>query len=167
MSFLMADAANVKAHIAGLMAEYPELAEDAEFLADVLEGETDLHKVVERCLQQRLEADEMAAAIKQRESDLAVRRKRFERASDTMKRVVRDLMEFAGQTKLVLPDATLSVTKPRESVEVTDLDALPQGFFKLTKSADRNALKAALMAGDEVPGATLALGESGLTIRKK
>lgn len=167
MKYLQADASAVKAHIAKLLNDYPELQDDETFRVDVIEGETDMHKIIERCLSQRQDALTMADAIKIRETDLAERRKRFERKSDAMKAIIQDMMEAAHIDKLPLPEATLSITKPRESVNVTDLDALPQGYFKMTRSADKAAIKAALMSGDEIPGAELQTGNPGMTIRSK
>lgn len=165
--YLQADAASVKAHIAALLNEFPELQEDEQLCIDTLEGETDLHIIIKRCLEQRIDADTMSNAIKERQSDLGERRKRFDRKSDAMKKLIRDLMETAHLDKLQLTEATLSITKPRESVDVIDLDALPQGYFKLTKSADKTAIKASLMAGETIPGAEMKLGEPSLMIRTK
>lgn len=167
MTYIQADAANVKAAIHDLMTAFPDLAEDGDLRADMLEGETDLHKIVERCLNERQEADTMANAIKEREGDLRARRTRFERKADAMKRLMKDLMEYADLPKLALPEATLSLRDPMPSVNVINVDDLPQGYFKLTKTADKNAIKEHIMAGEKIPGAELVLGESGLTIRTK
>jgi len=167
MTYIQADVASVKATIANLMAAYPDLVEDGDLRADMLEGETDLHRMVERCLGERLDADSIAKSIKEREADLSERRKRFERKAEAMKRLIKEMMEVAALDKITLPEATLSITSPRTSVNVVDLEALPQGYFKLTRTADKTAIKTALEAGEQIPGAELALGEPGLTIRTK
>ena len=46
-------------------------------------------------------------------------------------------------------------------------DQLPQGYFRIERIADKKAIGEALKAGNEIPGAELALGEEGLTIRPK
>ena len=167
MSFVFKDAQFVRTQINALIAAYPELEEDATLLADALEGETGLHEILTRLIVERREAETMASAIKEREADLVERRKRFERKADGVKKIMLQLMEVAHQDKVVLTEATLSITKPRESVEVLDLDALPQGTFKLQRVADKAALKAMLMAGDIIPGAQLQIGETGLTVRTR
>lgn len=155
----------VRGEIGRLIRVYPELADDETLMTDVLEGETDAHRVIGRALSRRLEAIAMVAAIKEREADLAARRGRFEREADAMKMMIRSIMRIAGLQKLVLPEATVSVTAARASAEITDIDALPQGYFKLVRQADKTAIKAALEAGSEIPGAGLVYGEPGLTFR--
>lgn len=165
--FLFNDAKAVQAQINALMVRYPEMAEDVELLSDMIEGETDLHRILEKAVSARQDAVSMAEAIKSRESDLTERRKRFERQADTIKRTIQTLMEVAGQDKVAIPEATLSITSARTSVNVVDVDALPQGFFKTERKALSKEIKTALEAGEKVPGAELVMGDCGLTIRTK
>lgn len=165
--YLAIDAANVKADIHRLMEAYPELVEDGELALDMFEGETDLFKVIGRAVKARAEKLALADGVKAYIDDLSERKARFERGADGLKALIQSLMDAADQEKITLPEATIFVTKPRESVNVTDVEALPQGFFKLTKTADKTALKDALMAGQEIPGAELQIGLAGMTIRVK
>ena len=165
--YLAIDAATVRAEIARLMEAFPELSDDSDLAMDMFEGETDLLKVVSRATKERAERLAMAEAVKAYIGDLSDRKARFERGADAMKALIQGLMDATGQEKITLPEATIFVTKPRESVNVTDLEALPQGFFKLTRTADKTALKDALMAGQSIPGAEMQLGLAGLTIRTK
>lgn len=165
--YLAIDAQSVKAQIASLLNAYPELAEDDELALDTFEAETDLFKVISRALNERAEAETIATAIKDRQTALGDRRKRYERKSEAMKALIQGLMDAADQEKITLPEATIFVTKPRESVNVTDVEALPQGFYSVVRSADKTALKAALMAGEKIPGAEMQIGLAGLTIRTR
>lgn len=167
MSFLQADAASVKAHITNLLAAYPELAEDDDLRADMFEGETDLEKIVTRCLSDRQEAEMMAGAVKVRIADLSERMKRYERKSAAMKSLILDMMATADLPKLELAEATLSMRDPVPSVNVLDIEELPQGFYKTEKRADKTAIKKSILAGEPVPGAELVLGDQTLTIRTK
>lgn len=167
MSYLQADAASVKAQITNLLAAYPELAEDDDLRADMFEGETALDKIVGRCLSERQEAETMAAAVKGRIADLNERMKRYERKSAAMKTLILDMMSAADLPKLELVEATLSLRDPVPSVNVIDVEELPQGFFKVEKRADKTAIKKSILAGEPVPGAELVLGECGLAIRTK
>lgn len=167
MSFIQADAATVKAAIADMLATYPELADDETLRADMLEAESDLHRIIERAIREKLDADTLAAAVKERLSDLGERKRRSERKSEAMNALVHSLMEAADLPKLVLTDATISLTKPRTIVEITDVDALPQGFVRIERIAKKTELKAALEAGEQVPGATLGLGNSSITVRTR
>ena len=167
MSFLQVDIAAFKAHWAAMLAAYPELVEDDDLRDDTLEGETDLHAIVKRLLSIRQGSSAMATAIKQIKQDNAERQARFERKADGASAMLKSLLIAAGVDKLTLPEATVSITKPRVVVEITDLDAIPQGFAKFEKRADKAALKAALEAGEQIPGAALAFSDEGLIVRTK
>jgi len=165
--FIQVDAENIKAQIADLLAVYPELAEDDQLFLDTLEGSTGLFEILSKLVAERCEAESMVNAIKERVSDLAARRARFERRSEAMKKLAKGLMDAAHQPKITLPEATLSVLKPRTSVNVIDADQLPQGFFSIVRQPDKKAIGEALLAGEQIPGAELALGDEGLMIKVK
>lgn len=165
--YLQMDAATVTRHVEALFAEFPELATDEALRSDMIEGETDLHRVVQRALDHKLEAKTMVKAMAERKSDLAERTARWQRRDDAMGVLIKGLMDVAGLEKLVLPEATISVTKGRESVDVLDVDALPQGYFVTERKADKTAIGAALKAGEAIPGAALKRGEDSISVRTK
>ncbi len=167
MSALHVDAVYLKNEIARLLEANPELAEDDLLRADMLEGETDINRVISKALNERQDACSMVEAIKRREDDLRIRRVRFERKAEAIKGLIQSVMYAAELDKITLPEATLSIRQPLPKVEVTDAEQLPQGFFKLERKADKTALKQALMSGEEIPGAELALGDETLSIRVK
>lgn len=167
MSNLYLDAQFVRAEIGKLIEAYPDLAEDETLRADMVEGETDATRIIERALSERQEAETMAGAIKAREVDLAARRGRFERKSDAMRSLIRSVMQAASLDKLTLTEASLSIAKGRRSVNVVNVDDLPQGFFKTVRQADKTAIKSALERGDAIPGAEMVTGDEVLTIRTK
>jgi hypothetical protein len=109
----------------------------------------------------------MVSAIKERKGEIAERQARFERQSEGYKTLIKSMMIAADLDKVTLPDATVSVTKPRITVEITDLEAIPQGYAKFEKKPDKTAIKAALEAGNDIPGAALGLSDEGLMVRQK
>jgi hypothetical protein len=165
--YLALDAQTIERQINALMEAYPELAEDEALRADMIEGETDLLSVMARVLDHQQEAASMVDAMKSRRSDLSERISRYERRSDAMRTLMLNLMSAADQTKITLPEATISMTKGRDAVEIIDINALPQGFYSLERKADRTAIGAALKAGEAIPGAALRTGDASLTIRTK
>lgn len=167
MNPLYLDAQFVKAEIGRLIEAYPDLAEDETLRLDMIDGETDATRIIERALLDRQEAEMMAGAIRQRETLLAERRGRFERKSEALKTLIRSVMKAARLDKLALPEATLSITKPSRSVGIENIDDLPQGYFHTERRADKAAIKKSLEAGGQVPGAFLVVGSEGLTIRTK
>lgn len=165
--YLYLDAAFVKAEIAKLIAANPDLAEDESLRADMIDGETNATRIIERALAEQQGAEMMVGAVKAREIDLAARRGRYERKSEAMRSLIKSIMRAANLDKLTLTEASLSLTKPRQTVGIEDLEALPQGYFKTTRQADKAAIKNALERGEDIPGAFLVTGDCGLTIRTK
>ena len=165
--YLKLDVRTLEAEINALLQAYPELAEDDDLRADMLEGETDLERVASRIVRRRNEARAMVAGITEVAADLADRKERFQRREDAMKALLKVVLSRAQTDKLVLPEATISITKARESVAIIDADALPQGFFTTIRQPDKAAISAAFAAGESVPGAAAHVGETGLTIRSK
>ncbi len=165
--FIHVDAESVKATIADLLAAFPELAEDDVLLLDTIEGVTDLFEIAAKAVGIRADAETMVDAIKARISDLEGRKARYARQSDAMRKLIKGLMDAAGQTKLTLPEATLSIAKGREKIVVDDVNELVQGFFKTERIADKEAIKAALDAGETIPGAHKETGPESLVVRVK
>lgn len=165
--YLALDVKQLEREMASLLESYPELADDEELRADVLEGETDLENIASRIVRRRNLARANVTGIKDVIVDLRERQDRFQRQEDAMKAMLKRVLSLAGTDKLTLPEATISITKPRESVEVIDADALPQGFFATIRQPDKKAIGEALKAGETVPGAALTFGEAGVTVRTK
>lgn len=165
--YLYLDAAFVKAEIAKLIEANPELAEDESLRADMIDGETNATRIIERALAEQQGAEMMVGAVKAREIDLAARRGRYERKSEAMRSLIKSIMRAAHLDKITLTEASLSLTKARQTVGIEDLDQLPQGYFRTTRQADKAAIKSAIEAGEQIPGAFLVTGDMGLTIRTK
>lgn len=165
--YLKVDIAAFKAHVAELLATYPELAEDEDLRADMVEGETDMVPLVERLLKMKLDADAMAKAIKERKQEIAERQSRYERKAEGARSLIKSMMLAADLPKITLPDATISITAARTTVEINDERELPQGFVELRRFPRKAEIKAALEAGEEVPGASLGLSEEGIMVRVK
>lgn len=167
MSFLQVDIADFKAHWTDLLASFPELDEDEDLRADVLEGETDFHSIAARILRRKLDARVMSSAIKERKQEIAERQARYERQEDGYTALLKSLLIAAGVDKLTLPDATVSITKPRIVVEITDETAIPQGFVEIKRIPKKAEIKKALEAGEIIPGAALGLSDDGIMVRTK
>lgn len=165
MSFLQVDIAAFKAQWHDIVSANPDLADDEELRLDTLEGETDFHKLMMRLVGRKLYARELATGAKARKADIAERQARFERQEESFDALIKSLLQAADLPKLVLPEATLSITKPRTRVNVIDINELPQGFYKRVEKLSE--IKAALERGEEIPGAELALGDEGLMVKTK
>jgi len=165
--YLAIDAATVSRQIDALLAQFPELSLDEELRLSTLEGETDFTRIMSRLVRVRNEKLAEAEGLAGYIGELTERKARKVKGAEGVKSLMLSLMSVADIQKLPLPEATLSITKPRESVEVTDLAALPQGTFTTVRQPDKAAIKAMIEAGDDVPGAALKTSEPGLTVRIK
>ncbi|MBB2819026.1 UNVERIFIED_ORG: seryl-tRNA synthetase [Rhizobium esperanzae] len=163
--FLAVDVADLEAAFADMLAAFPELAEDAELRADTIEGQTNAYEVLGKLLAQEREANSMVAAIKKRADELDARKKRQERRQAAMRALMLRLLKAAGLPKVPLTEATISITKGRDSVEITDEAAVPARFLKVVKTPDKTAIGEALKAGKKVKGAQIKTGDDVISVR--
>lgn len=164
---LAIDVAYTARAIDALLAAYPELLEDEEVRAGTLEAETPLPELVSKAVRMRQETLADIAGLNAYLEELNGRKARFQRKADALKGFIVRLMSTARLPTLLLPEATVSVGKGRDTVSITDLDALPQGYFTTVRQADKAAIKRALENDEDVPGAALVTGENILTVRQK
>ncbi len=167
MSYIRANIADFRAQWHDILDAYPEIAEDESLRADVLDAETDFHKLIDSLVKRKLDARERATGAKARKQEVGERQSRFERQEAGFDTLIKSLMQFADMQKVVLPEATVSITKPRTKVSILDVNELPQGFYAVERKPKSAEIKTALEAGEKVPGAELVLGEDGLMVRTK
>lgn len=144
--------------------------DDDDLIADMIEGETDAMEGVSRVLRWISERNAYIAALKTVEADMAERRKRFSEGVDTARAALATFMDTVGLSKIERPEATISLRPASPSVAYAadfDPERLPEELRRWKCEADRPAVKAALEAGEEVPGATLNNGGTVLTVRTK
>lgn len=103
-----------------------------------------------------------AEAIKAAEKEMAERRKRIENRATHVKEYLKTCMEVAGVTKIDCPHFALAIKNNPASVDVFEPALLPAEFMRQPEPPppvpDKTAIKEALKAGREVPGATLVNG---------
>lgn len=150
-----------------LLADYPELADDEQLRADVLEGETSLDEVLERLWQIECDSNGMIAAISERQKDLQARKKRFERRIEVTRSLMLLVLNRADLSKRELTEFTVFKRSGTASVHIDDADAVPRQLCKVTYSPDKTAIKKQLDDGELVPGAILVTGPENVTVRTK
>lgn len=164
-NYLAYDVTVLEREFADLVAAYPELAEDEELRADTIEGETDAYRVLGKIVAIERDANSMALAIGERAKELAARKDRYTRRKEAMRALLLRLLKAADLNKVSLPEATVSVGKGRAGVEIVDETLLPDNVIKLKREPDKTVIKAALDAGEDVPGAVLREGQPSVTVR--
>lgn len=141
---------------------------DAAALAAYLAQEApEVDAVLLRLLRAQDEAARESKVLADRIEDLSGRRGRFDRRHAEYRIAIAGIMETLGLTKWHHAEYTASLYPGRPGVVVTDSDALPDAFVRVTRAPDKAAIKDALEAGEAVPGAELANGMPTLTIRSK
>lgn len=153
--------------ITDLLAVYPELAEDETLRADTLEGATDINGILAKLVQEREAAYGMAEGVKVPVDDLRQRKARLERRGDGYGEAIERVMNAAGLSKVILPNATLSISNAPPSVTVADEQAIPDQFWRVKREIDKPAINAAVKAGEEIPGVAVSNGATRLTVRVK
>ena len=147
-----------------LVERYPELREDEELKADMLEGSTDFNETMEKLLRRTQDSMYLAKACQDAERDIHDRRKRFEKRVEFGRELMRRLMETAEIRKLEFPTATLSLMQTAPQVVILNEYEIPDDFMRIKKEPNKVLLKEMLEKMD-VRGATLSNGGTTLVIR--
>lgn len=164
-NYLAADVADLIAHVDALLTAFPELADDDDLKAGMLEGSTSLYEVLGRLITIERDADSMTKAITSRIADLNARKDRASKRKDAMRTLMLRIMQAAGVPKASLPEATVSVTKGRDSVEIVDELKLPHGCTNTVTTPNKTEIMKRLADNQNVPGARIKTGEATLTVR--
>lgn len=148
-----------------LLEQYPELAEDEQLRADMVDGSTDAHELLQKLTNYLFDATTMSSALKERAQALASRRARYEKQQSFFRDAIFKVLKAANLRRVVLPEATLSISKKPAPVEIDDEATLPDEYVKIERSPRKSEIAAALKAGVDVPGARLGEPDEGLTVR--
>lgn len=165
---LALEAMRVSCLRARLLDLYPELGEDAQALADTLEGMSDFNDMVCVVIDSAENDAALVTALQDRVASMNLRMQRLSEREDRKRRAVAGAMEAAGVRKIEAPEFTISLRALPSKVVVTDETRIPADYWreKTTKTVDKTALKTALENGT-VPGAELSNGGIGLSVRTK
>lgn len=146
---------NIQFDLARIRAIAEELdtlcGDDDECFADMIEGETDLHRIIGQ-LHDRLSSDgELIVGIKARQADLSERRARLEARTDAAKAAIGKFLRAARLAKVELPEATYSVRDGKPKLEIVDPDAVPMDLRRVKSEPDKSAINEAFAEADELP----------------
>jgi hypothetical protein len=76
-------------------------------------------------------------------------------------------MDAAQLRKAVLPEGTLSIRPAPRGVRIIQPDFIPEQFWRVKREPNLSAIKTALEAGTDVPGAALSNAPDVLAIITK
>ena len=143
------------------------VGDDDDCFLDTLDGETDAMDVLGKLIQERQEMKANEAAVKALAKTYQERAARLDAKADAISQTIGHLLDAIGSKKVAHPLATVSRTKARQSVLVTNPEEIPTQLTKTKRSPDLAAIKEQLEAGEFVPGAEIKLGNPGVTVRVK
>lgn len=146
-------------------------ADDAELVADTIEGETGLVEAIDAALAEIDECEILITGLKAKEEAFAERRRREEAKAERIKALIEQAMMTTEQMSLKLPSATLTLTQRAPGLIVSNEADIPTRFWieqeRPAPKLDRKALTAALRAKEAIPGANLDNGTVALSVRRK
>ena len=145
-----------------------EFGEDDALVADMLEGETDLHEVIGRLLEAEAEADAFAAACKALAARYAERAAQQAARQEATRGALERLMRAVGLPKIQHAAATISFRTVPAGVRFDGaVEDLPDDLVRTIRKPDAAAIKAAVASGRNVPGAFTTPPSTALAIRRK
>lgn len=152
-----------------LLANIRDIIGDDEDMASVaIEGETDLIEAIASAVDRCEELKSYREALETRIKELKGRLDRFEGQEQRIRAALHVAMGHAGQRKIELPEATISVRPVPPKAEIVDEAAIPSKFWKpQDPKLDKTAVLAALKGNERVPGAVLSNGSETISIRVK
>lgn len=167
MTDVLHDLKNMGRAIAPLAQQIRELCGDDDLaFVDTLEGETDALKAASAAVRTVHVMDAMAEATKVVADRYRARAADFSRRSACARAALAQFMGEIGETKLILPEGTVSLANGVPSViGEPDVDALPDAMVRTKREPDRSAIKEALLAGVVIPGCSLSNAPPRLQIR--
>lgn len=149
--------------VARLKAMYPEISEDE--LADTIEGESDVDRVVTKLIDEALTREALVDGIKLREKALQERKARLAVGAEKLRSMAMWVMQETNMPKVVAPGFTASLGVSRAAVIVTDESLLPRQYGTSKWTPDKKLLGDALKGGVQVPGAELSNLKPTITVR--
>jgi hypothetical protein len=149
------------------LAAHHEVLDDADLMLDLAEGQTSLLEALDCMLEADLNDEGLLEGLKRIKETVIGRIHRLEERRKSRRVILEQALLALERRSLERPVATMSLADRAPSVEVEDESAIPAKFFDLKPVLDKRLVKAALEAGEDVPGARLAAGLLTLTLRRR
>jgi hypothetical protein len=165
MSNPLLAAEDVAREVKALLAEYPQLADDDELFRDMLEGNTRFDEIMDRLLGEMRDNEMLAEAASARIAKIRERQTRLTHRMNFYRGLMHRLLTLTGLKSVALGEGKIIVVNSPDKVIVTDENAIPDAFCKITREPNKTAIKNALKSGTYIPGATLSNGGTTIQVR--
>lgn len=145
-------------------------ADDQEIVETAIEGETSLLEAIDEALAQIDECEILVTGLKAKEEVFADRRKVIEQRAERLRASIEQALIVTEQEKVTLPTATIYLAKRKPNIVIDNEADIPAAYWTIPKvepKLDKKALKEALDAKEEIPGAHLDNGSVSISIRRR
>jgi hypothetical protein len=147
-----------------------DATDDAELVADAIEGETGLIEALDAALAEIDECEILIAGLDDKIKAFDARKKQQKDRAERIRALIEQALVSTDVQSLRLPSATISLSKRAPGLVITNEADIPARFWveqeRPAPKLDKKALADALKAGD-VPGASLDNGSLSLTVRRR
>lgn len=142
--------------------------EDDQTVIDTVDGEGDAIQGLRYAVRMAMECEANAGAAKQLAGDYRDRQKVLENRAERFRQSAAAFLQEVGEKSLRLPEATISWrhTGPQIIGDIPSAADLPDNCVKFQRVKHEPSIKAALEAGESIPGLSLSNGGVGLTVRR-
>jgi hypothetical protein len=124
---------------------------DEDLLHDMMDGETDIVRIVSRLHEQVARDGELLLGIKDRKAALLDREQRIAARQDAFKRHIGMMLRAAHLTKLELPEVTYSVREGSPKLVIVDPDAVPAEWCRTKAEPDKAKINEAFANAETLP----------------
>jgi hypothetical protein len=125
--------------------------DDEQLFENMLEGETDLYRIVGKLHDQLACDSELVAGITARQSDLADRKRRLTDRTTATKAAIGQFLRAAQLGKIELPEATYSVRGGKPSLRVLDAGAVPPELCRAKIEPDKTKINEVFADAPSLP----------------
>lgn len=147
------------------------IEDDAELVADSIEGETNLLEAIDAALSEIDECEIMVTGLDEKIKAFDARKKAQKDRAERLRALIEQAMVATDQQQMKLPAATISLSRRAAGLVITNEADIPARFWveqeRPAPRLDRKALSDALKANEEIPGAALDNGQISISVRRR
>lgn len=149
------------------LAVHHETLEDPDLMLILADGQTSLLEFLDALLEADLVDEGLIDGLKRSKDTLSVRLSRLEERRASRRAILEQALFLLDRKSLERPTGTLTLAERPTSLIIEEEAQIPARFFDLKPVLNRRLAKEALEAGEDVPGARLAVGQITLTLRRR
>ena len=125
--------------------------DDERLFADMLDGESDIHRIIGKLHNQISLDGEMVTGISERQVELVERKARYVARMAASKSAIGLFLRAGKLAKIELPEATYSVRDGKPSLRIVDADAVPADLCRTKVEPDKTAINEIYSQAEALP----------------